>query len=211
MTLIFMNYRNLFKQLSWCLFLLAASVTEVNAHTQSVAPQAVEPPKQDDAPDFSDPNVQRSIQYMLERAQLTRTLATDHLGYLKENRALPEIRLMEDASQVMAFNRVCDDEKIITKTLNHIAADTSFRIAMLSGESTISERLERITASQAVNKRMELIGDIATTVLMFEVGRRQGLFEALVTDFGVKRFCSGMQDDMRTRYNDLASNIGSNE
>ncbi len=195
----FTHYINSFIRLVYCTLLLSVGALDINA----------QPIEQDEAPNFDDPKVQRSIQYMLERAQLTRTLAAEHLIYLNENRTSADIKLMEDAAQVMAFNLVCNDEKIVEKTLGHIAADTSFRIAMLAGESTISQRLAQITSSQEVNHRMELIGDIATTVLMFEVGRRQGLFEALVTDFGVKRFCSGMQDDMRTRYNDLASNLGS--
>ncbi|MEX0297427.1 MAG: hypothetical protein AB3N28_00035, partial [Kordiimonas sp.] len=206
-----MSYVHPIIRLSYCLVLLATLTIATTVQAQDSQTNPSETEQQDDAPDFNDPNVQRSIQYMLERAQLTRTFAEEHLSFLKENRTSPEIRQMEDASQVMAFNRVCSDEKIDKKTINHIAADTSFRIAMLAGESTISERLARITASQTVNKRMELVGDIATTVLMFEVGRRQGLFEALVNDFGVKRFCTGMQDDMRTRYNDLASNLGSVE
>ncbi|MBL4836191.1 MAG: hypothetical protein JKY34_01325 [Kordiimonadaceae bacterium] len=158
-------------------------------------------------PSFQDEDVQKSISYMLRRAQLTRMLAAEHIAYLKNHRDTAAIRLMEDASQVMAFDLVCADEKIQSKMLNQIAADTSFKIAMMAGKSTISERLARISAKQIVNRRMELIGDIATTVLMFEIGRRRGLFDALVTDFGTKRFCAGMRKDMRARYNDLASNL----
>jgi hypothetical protein len=43
---------------------------------------------------------------------------------------------------------------------------------------------------------------------MFEVGRRRGLFDALLTDFGKKRFCAGMQTDMRNRYNEIISTLG---
>ncbi|MBL4639179.1 MAG: hypothetical protein JKY57_01485 [Kordiimonadaceae bacterium] len=159
------------------------------------------------APSFDDESVQRSVGYMLKRAQLTRTLATEYLEYLYEHRDNSNMRLMEDAAQVMAFDLVCEDEKIQTKVINNIATDTSFRLAMMAGESAISERLARITAKQSVNDRMELVGDIATTVFMYEIGRRRGLYDALVTDYGTKRFCAGMVKDMRNRYNDLASNL----
>lgn len=200
-----MTYSNRIKPFQLLMsFMLFAAIIATDTHAQVSEDNS-------DAPDFDDPNVQNAIQYMLERAQLTRSLATEHLTYMQKNRASAEIRLMEDASQVMAFNILCEDEKIEEKTINHIAADTSFRIAMLAGDSTISTQLARITESQPVSRRMELIGDMATTVLMFEVGRRKGMFDALVTDFGVKRFCAGMQDDMRTRYNALASNLGSEQ
>lgn len=188
---------------SQILSFLAALFFSVNAVGQST-----DKTKEDTVPDFDNPEVQRSIQYMLKRAELTRTLATEHLTYLQNNRASAEVRSIEDASQVMAFNLVCADEKIDQKTLRHIAADISFKIAMMSGNSTISKRLEKITERQTMNDRMELVGDMATTVLLFEVGRRRGLFDALITDFGKKKFCSGMQADMRTRYNSLASGLG---
>lgn len=203
--MIILNRLPSLKLLASFMLLFAMAATETNAQAETRQADT------SDAPNFDDPNVQRSIQYMLERAQLTRTLASEHLTYMQQNRTSAEIRLMEDASQVMAFNLLCNDEKIEKKTIGHIAADTSFRIAMLAGESTISERLARITEQQEVDRRMELIGDMATTVLMFEVGRRKGMFDALVTDFGAKRFCAGMQDDMRSRYNDLASNLGTRE
>lgn len=204
----FLNRRLALKHFASFMLMLGFTATATFALNEQAAPAAYQAAAETKAPSLEDEHVQRSIQYMLERAQLTRTLATEHLKYLKDNRTSPDIRLMEDASQVMAFDLVCTDEKIEKKTLNHIAAETSFKIAMLAGESTISERLARITDRQTVPARMELVGDIATTVLMFEVGRRRGLFDALVTDFGAKRFCSGMRADMRTRYNDLASNLG---
>jgi len=150
----------------------------------------------------------KSMEYMLRRAQLTRTLAAEHLRYIKDNRDKAEIRLIEDASQVMAFDLICDDEKMDGRELNQIAADTSFKIAMMAGNSTIAPRLARHAQKQTIEQRMELIGDISTTVLMYEVGRRRGLFDALLTDFGKKRFCAGMQTDMRTRYNEIIANLG---
>jgi len=152
--------------------------------------------------------IMKSMEYMLRRAQLTRTLAAEHLQYIKKNRDKAEVRLMEDASQVMAFDLICEDEKMDGRALNQIAADTSFKIAMMAGRSTIGARLTKLAAKQTIEERMELIGDIATTVLMFEVGRRRGLFDALLTDFGKKRFCAGMQTDMRTRYNEIIAGLG---
>jgi len=152
--------------------------------------------------------IMRSMQMMLERAQLTRTLAAQHLEFIKNNRDQTEIRLIEDAAQVMAFDLICDDDKMNPADLNQIAADTSFRIAMMAGTSSISTTLTRLAQKQSVQERMELIGDISTTVLMFEVGRRRGLFDALLTDFGKKRFCAGMQTDMRNRYNEIISTLG---
>jgi len=150
----------------------------------------------------------KSMEYMLRRAQLTRTLAAEHLLYIEQNRDKAEIRMMEDASQVMAFDLICEDEKMDSHNLNQIAADTSFKIAMMAGNSTIAPRLSSVTKKQTVEERMELIGDIATTVLMYEIGRRRGLFDALLTDFGKKRFCAGMQTDMRTRYNEIIAGLG---
>ncbi|MFC3053597.1 hypothetical protein [Kordiimonas pumila] len=160
------------------------------------------------SPSMDDPAIRKSIEHMLKRAQLTRTLAAEHLIYIKENRDTAIIRLIEDATQVMAFNLICEDEKIEARELNQIAADVSFKVAMMAGNSSISEQLARIASQQTVNERMELIGDISTTVLMFEVGRRRGLFDALMTDFGKPRFCSGMEGDMRTRYNALVTGLG---
>jgi len=154
--------------------------------------------------------IMKSMEYMLRRAQLTRSLASEHLAYIKENRGKEEIRILEDASQVMAFDLICEDEQMDRRALNQIAADTSFKIAMMAGTSSIGARLTRLASKQTVEERMELIGDISTTVLMYEIGRRRGLFDALLTDFGKKRFCAGMQTDMRNRYEEILTNIGQN-
>lgn len=152
--------------------------------------------------------IYKSMEYMLRRAELTRTLAAEHLLYIKNDRNKEDTRILEDASQVMAFDLICDDETIESRALNQIAADTSFKIAMMAGKSTIGPRLTRLASKQSVDERMALIGDIATTVLMYEIGRRRGLFDALLTDFGKKRFCAGMQTDMRTRYKEMNAALG---
>ena len=158
--------------------------------------------------ELREQQVMKSMGYMLRRAQLTRTLASEHLDYIKKNRDKEEIRALEDASQVMAFNLICEDEEMDVKALNQIAADTSFKIAMMAGTSSIGQQLTRIARKQTVEERMELIGDVSTTVLMYEIGRRRGLFDALLTDFGQKRFCAGMQTDMRTRYKEIIASLG---
>jgi len=149
----------------------------------------------------------KSMDYMLRRAQMTRSLATAHLEYIKETRGKEELQLLEDASQVMAFHQICEDQEMDKKQLNQIAADSSFKIAMMAGNSTIGPRLARLAQKQSVDERMELIGDVATTVLMYEIGRRRGLFDALLTDFGKQRFCAGMQADMRTRYQAMSAKL----
>ncbi len=52
---------------------------------------------------------------------------------------------------------------------------------------------------------MNLLGDVATTVFMFNVGRRRGLFDSLMTDFGKMKFCDGLRGNMRERYTTLTS------
>jgi len=166
------------------------------------------PPPISSDTELRDQQVMKSMGYMLRRAQLTRTLASEHLDYIKKNRDRDEMRALEDASQVMAFNLICEDEEMDAKALNQIAADTSFKIAMMAGTSSIGRQLTNIARKQTVEERMELIGDISTTVLMYEIGRRRGLFDALLTDFGQKRFCAGMQTDMRTRYKEIVASLG---
>jgi hypothetical protein len=182
--------------------LVAATLMAQVSAAQVAPPQALSPEA------AREQQFLKSMQYMLRRAQLTRTLAAEHLIYIKSQPDRDENRVIDDASQVMAFQLICDDETIDTAALNQIAADVSFKVAMMSGKSTIGQKLARIAKKQTVEDRMELIGDISTTVLMYEVGRRRGLFDALLTDFGKKRFCSGMQTDMRTRYKDYITALG---
>jgi len=190
-----------------CFSILIAVTTSI-----SFAAPAQEAPAtgnaQSSAQSAEQQQIARSMNYMLRRAELTRTLAAQHLEYIMSNRENSKIRLIEDASQVMAFDLICEDDQIDGKSLNQIAADITFRIAMLAGKSTIAPRLTELARKQTVEERMALIGDISTTVLMFEIGRRRGLFDALLTDFGQKRFCAGMRTDMRTRFNEMITSIG---
>lgn len=176
---------------------LSLSIEAQDSSTQQADPQAAQ-----------QEQVMKSMQYMLRRAHLTRTLAAEHLKYIKESREEGETKALDNASQVLAFNLICEDEEMDRRTLNQVAADSSLKIAMMAGNSTIAPQLKNIAQKQSVEERMELIGDIATTVLMFEIGRRSGLFDALLTDFGKKRFCSGMQTDMRNRYKMIVDNLG---
>ena len=151
--------------------------------------------------------VRKSINHMLARAQLVRKLAAEHHLYILENRENQIVSLIEDATQVMAYNLICEDEVMNNKALNNIATDVTFKIAIMASKSTIAGELERISQKITMEARMELVGDMATTVLMFEIGRRRGLFDALLTDFGNKRFCAGLQADVRSRYNELISEM----
>ena len=189
------------KPFSFCTKLLvtalsAAIIFALPVRAQDAAPQSAE-----------QKQILKSMQHMLRRAQTSRTLAAEHIKYIKSTDDAEAIRLLEDASQVMAFHLICEDETMDSRDLNQIAADVSFKIAMMAGNSTIAPRLTRMAQKQSVEQRMELIGDISTTVLMYEIGRRRGLFDALLTDFGQKRFCAGMQTDMRTRYDELNARL----
>jgi len=189
------------------LFLLITATASISF----AAPAQEAPPTsatQDSPPSAEQQQIARSMNYMLRRAELTRTLAAQHLKYIMSNRENSKIRLIEDASQVMAFDQICADDQIDSQSLNQIAADITFRIAMLAGKSPIAPRLTELARKQTVEERMALIGDISTTVLMFEIGRRRGLFDALLTDFGQKRFCTGMRTDMRTRFNEMITSLG---
>jgi len=194
------------------LLILAVStvfIFSAHAQTQEASPEAQPQSGLDKNTPTSAEQEQilKSMQHMLRRAQTSRTLAAEHIEYIKNAGDADAVRLLEDASQVMAFNLICADDTLTNRDLNQIAADVSFKIAMMAGNSTIAPRLGRMAQKQTVEQRMELIGDISTTVLMYEIGRRRGLFDALLTDFGQARFCSGMQTDMRTRYNELLSRL----
>ncbi|PCI63805.1 MAG: hypothetical protein COB37_04255 [Kordiimonadales bacterium] len=152
--------------------------------------------------------VEQKSSYIARRAQLVRILAAQHLAYLKANRELSDIRLIEDSSQVLAYDLICNTADMDPQKLGRIANDASYIIAKLAAnESTLAARLGRMGQNQSVDGRLELLGDISATVLMYEIGRRRGLFDALLTDFGTKRFCMGMRADMRTRYNEMVSDL----
>ncbi len=182
---------------SYILFIFTYFFAVTQAATAQTAP-----------PQTSQEQINKSLNHMLARAQLVRTMAAEHHAFILSNRDNALISMIEDATQVMAYNLICADDTMKVKALNNIATDVTFKIALLSEKSTISQRLENISRKITINARMELVGDMATTVLMYEIGRRRGLFDALLTDFGNKRFCSGLQADMRTRYNGLISEIG---
>ena len=118
------------------------------------------------------------------------------------------VRLIEDSSQVLAYDLICNTADMDPEKLGRIANDASYLIAKLAANgSELSDRLGHMGQNQSLDGRLELLGDIAATVLMYEIGRRRGLFDALLTDFGSKRFCTGMRADMRTRYNDMVSDL----
>lgn len=147
----------------------------------------------------------KSMQMMLKRAELVRLLAAEHLIYISSQRKKNDIHLMDDASQVMAFGLVCDDPSLDPAMMNKIAAETTLQIALAVNGSPIEDRITQVMGELAPTERLTLVADVSTTVLMFKVGRRRGLFDALLTDFGTDRFCKGMRTNMIARYNGLAA------
>ncbi len=151
---------------------------------------------------------EQSMTYMLRRAKLLRTLAAQHILYLGENAELPELHLVEEASQVVAFDLVCSDETFDPVALDRMATESNYRIAVQAAQSPIADTLSEIGREQSIQERMNLLGDISTTVFMFQVGRRRGLFDSLMTDFGKTKFCNGLRPNMRDRYNALTAKPG---
>jgi hypothetical protein len=149
----------------------------------------------------------RSMTFMLQRAKLTRSLAAQHEQFLNDNAVEADMHLIEDASQVMAFDMVCSDETMTPESLDQIATATSYRIAVTAGRSPIVETLNELGQRQTVRERMNLLGDVSSTVFMFKVGRRRGLFDSMIADFGEKKFCNGMRANMRDRYNTLNTEV----
>ena len=185
------------------IFLSAAFVPAVYGQDQSApAPQ---PPGQDEPLSEEEIREQyaKSITYMLRRAKLARSLAAEHLLFLGENADRPELHLVEEASQVIAFDLVCSDGSLDPARLDQLATESSYRIAVQASRSPIAGKLAELGQQQSVQARMNLLGDVATTVFMFQVGRRRGLFDSLITDFGREKFCNGMRTNIRERYDSL--------
>ena len=147
----------------------------------------------------------RSMSYMLRRAKLVRTLAAEHLVYIGENAAKPDLHLVEEASQVIAYDLVCANGNFEPAALDQMATESTYRIAVEVSNSPIVGTLSEIGQQQSVQERMNLLGDVSSTVFMFQVGRRRGLFDSLITDFGKEGFCTGMLTNMRQSYESIAS------
>lgn len=147
----------------------------------------------------------RSMSYMLRRAKLVRTLAAEHLVYIGENAAKPDLHLVEEASQVIAYDLVCSNGNFEPAALDQMATESTYRIAVEVSNSPIVGTLSDIGQQQSIQERMNLLGDVSSTVFMFQVGRRRGLFDSLITDFGKEGFCTGMLTNMRQRYESIAS------
>lgn len=145
----------------------------------------------------------RSMNYMLKRAKLTRQLAAQHMVYVSENADKKDAKKIEDASQLVAFDFVCADDVLKPEKLDEIATEASYRIAVLAGRSPITPALQDLGKQQTIGERMELLGDVTSTTFMFMVGRRRGLFDSLITDFGESKFCDGMRANMRGIYAEL--------
>jgi len=148
---------------------------------------------------------EKSMTYMLRRAKLVRTLAAQHILYLGENADAPDLKMLEDATQVVAFDLVCSDDTFDPQVLDQLATESSYRIAAQAAKSPIAQMLGDIGRQQSIEERMNLLGDVSTTVFMFQVGRRRGLFDSLTTDFGKDKFCDGLRGNIRESYTALTS------
>lgn len=163
---------------------------------------------QDAAPQPTEQNqMAKSMQFMLKRAELVRMLAAQHLTYIDDNRDKDELHLMDDAAQVMAFSLVCQDPEYDPVILNRIAAESTLQIVLQVNGSPIEAAITEAMGDMNAKDRITLVADVASNVLMFKIGRRRGLFDALLTDFGTARFCKGMQSNMRARYQGLATSL----
>ena len=149
---------------------------------------------------------EKSMTYMLRRAKLVRTLSAQHILYLGENAEMPDLKMVEDATQVVAFDLVCSDDTFDPLMLDQLSTESSYRIAAQAAKSPIAQMLGDIGRQQSIEERMNLLGDISTTVFMFQVGRRRGLFDSLMTDFGKEKFCNGLRPNIRESYNSLTTN-----
>lgn len=178
--------------------------TSISAQEPQETVQPTTPPS-DDATKERQEQYVRSMNYMLKRAKLTRGLAAQHMQFVTQNATDTDARKIEDASQVVAYDFVCPDETMQPAKLDQIATEASYRIAVMAGQSPIAKSLQELAQQQTIGERMELLGDITTTTFMFMVGRRRGLFDSLITDFGEEKFCEGMQHNMRGLFTGLTA------
>ncbi len=153
----------------------------------------------------------KSMTYMLRRAKLVRTLAAQHMVYINENAAKPSLHLVEEASQVVAYDLVCDGNNFDPAALDQMATESTYRIAVEAGQSPIAAPLREIGSTQPIQARMDLLGDVSSSVFLFQVGRRRGLFDSLITDFGLEKFCNGMRANMRERYDSITAEQDTDE
>ena len=194
----FMNWRILTASL-----LVSLSQT-VALHAQDSSQETITPNGQ---PALSEQEQRdqyaRSMTYMLRRAKLVRTLAAEHLVHIGENASKPDLHLVEEASQVVAYDLVCANGNFDPAALDKMATESTYRIAVEVSSSPIVSVLTELGQQQSIQERMSLLGDVSSTVFMFQVGRRRGLFDSLITDFGKDGFCNGMLANMRQRYEGL--------
>lgn len=147
----------------------------------------------------------KSMNFMLRRAKLVRSLAAEHLVYIAKNAADPQLHIVEEASQVVAYDLVCENDQFDPAVLDQMTTESTYRIAIAAGKSPIAATLTELGQRQSIPERMSLLGDMAATVFMFQVGRRRGLFDSLITDFGTDKFCTGMSTNMRQRYDSIVA------
>lgn len=210
---------SLFSSRFLSILLASAFLWTVSAHAQSTQDEQDQTgsvsqlPEQSARPEQGAPlseeeareQYAKSMTYMLRRAKLLRTLTAQHILHLGENADKPELHLVEEASQVIAFDLVCGNGGLDPEKLDQLATESTYRIAVEAGASPIVSTLTDLGREQSVRARMDLLGDVASSVFLFQVGRRRGLFDSLITDFGQENFCTGMQANMRERYDSLTS------
>lgn len=160
------------------------------------------------SPGTSEDQILKSMGQMLKRAELIRMLAAIHLNHINSEDDKTDVRLMDDATQVLAYNLVCEDETFEIRMLNKIAAETTLKIAMKVDGSPVEAAMADALGNLTPQERLTLVADVSSTVLMFKIGRRRGLFDALLTDFGNQRFCKGLGAAMRDRYHSMAAYLG---
>ena len=175
----------------------------MSVSAQDAAPNAAEPRPMTE--DEIREQYAKSMNFMLRRAKLVRTLAAEHLVYIAENASDPELHIVEEASQVVAYDLVCENGQFDPVALDQMTTESTYRIAIVAGQSPVAATLTELGQRQTIPERMSLLGDLASTVFMFQVGRRRGLFDSLITDFGMDKFCTGMRANMRARYDSIVA------
>ena len=175
----------------------------MSVSAQDAAPNAAEPRPMTE--EEIREQYAKSMNFMLRRAKLVRTLAAEHLVYIAQNAADPELHIVEEASQVVAYDLVCENGQFDPIALDQMTTESTYRIAIAAGQSPIAATLTELGQRQTIPERMSLLGDLASTVFMFQVGRRRGLFDSLITDFGMDKFCTGMRANMRARYDSIVA------
>ena len=137
--------------------LMAFAIFSVKTAAQQTESPAEDPPKTELTEEQLRERYEQSMSYLLRRADLARALAAELLVHMDENAAAPEIHLIEEAGQVLAYDVVCGDDIINAKGLQHIATASTYKIAVVAGRSPIVAKLSEIGQQQPIRDRIEPI------------------------------------------------------